>query len=306
MSHSDLVDLMLDRMRAAWVSDGSGVQAERDAFADLSRRFPASEHVTEERTALNAVPVLVTTPADFDEAADPTMLYLHGGAFLIGSAKIYRYQSSRLARAANARVVTVDYRLAPEHPFPGALDDATSAYRGLLGSGVDPARTVIAGDSAGGNLALGTAKRQRDAGAPPPAGLILLSPWVDLTCSGESMETNADARHLAQRRGLLASAETYLNGADPRNPLASPLFAELGGLPPVLIQVGALETLLDDSRALEWALLAAGVGASLRVYAGMVHEWHLLSALLEPDARLAGADDAIAEVAAFTREVSAA
>ena len=299
------VDLMIERMRAAWVSDGSGVQAERDAFLALSAGFPEPASVDERWGEYGSVPALTTTPLGFDESADPTVVYLHGGAFLIGAASIYRYQSSRVATAARAQVVTVDYRLAPEHPFPAAVDDAVRAYSGLLEAGLDPARSVVAGDSAGGNLALAAALRLRDAGAPLPAGLVLLSPWVDLTCSGASMETNADPRHLAQRQSLLFSAGSYLAGTDPRTPLASPLFGDLSGLPPALIQVGALETLLDESLDLERKLSAAGGDVTLHVYDGMVHEWHLLSALLEPGEPLNDADDAIDELAAFVRATAA-
>jgi epsilon-lactone hydrolase len=302
MSSEQMIQQMLERMRSAWISDGSGVEAERNAFNEIGAHFPKATGVAERWMDVGAIPALVTTPLDYDEESDPVVLYFHGGAFLIGSAEIYRYQSSRIAHRAGAGVVHVDYRLAPEHPFPAAIDDALSAYHGLVGSGVEPARIILAGDSAGGNLALVTAMRLRDADALPPAGLVLLSPWVDLTCSGESMDTNANDLHLAQRRGLLASASTYLDGQDPRNPLASPLFGDLTGLPPTLIQVGALETLLDESLSLEQSLSSAGTSVKLHVFDGMVHEWHLLSALLEPDATLDGADQAFDEIGQFVQE----
>jgi monoterpene epsilon-lactone hydrolase len=230
---------------------------------------------------------------------------MHGGAFLIGSAQIYRYQSSLIAKRAGATVISVDYRLAPEHPFPAAPDDCLAAYRGLIDSGIDPHRVVLAGDSAGGNLALGVSQRMRDAGENLPAGLALISPWVDLTCSADSMDTNANPRHLAQRSGLLASARAYLNGEDPTTPLASPLHGDLSGLSPVLIQVGGSETLLDESVQLENALAQQGTSAQLQIFNGMVHEWHLLSALLDPDDELEGATKAIDDMADFIIGVAA-
>ncbi len=297
-----MIQQMLERMRSAWISDGSGVEAERNAFNDIGALFPLPAGVAERSVDFCAVPAIVTTPLNYDEQSDPVVLYFHGGAFLIGSAEIYRYQSSRIARASGATVVSVDYRLAPEHPFPAAIDDALNAYFGLIETGVEPDRIILAGDSAGGNLALVTAMRLRDDDVPVPAGLVLLSPWVDLTCAGASMEINANDLHLAQRRGLLASASTYLDGQDPRTPLASPLFGDLSELPQTFIQVGALETLLDESLSLERALSSAGTSVKLHVFDGMVHEWHLLSALLEPEATLDGADLAFDEIGQFVHE----
>ncbi|MEZ4571960.1 MAG: alpha/beta hydrolase [Thermomicrobiales bacterium] len=300
----DRVRLMLERMRAGWIVEGDGPEAERLAFHTLGQRFPVPEGVTRQPVDLRGVPAIETSLPDDATAEGPTVLYLHGGAFVIGSAEIYGEQSARLSLASGARVLTIDYRLAPEHPFPAALDDTVCAYRSLLDAGIHAGRIVIAGDSAGGNLALAASKRLRDAGIPLPAGLVLISPWVDLSCASSSMEYNADARHLAQRQGLLRSAATYLGDVDARHPEASPIHGDLSSLPPTLIQVGSLETLLDDSVTLEQELKAAGVQARLHVYEGMVHEWHLLSALLEPDAMLDEAAEAIGEIAAFIREVS--
>ena len=299
------VQLMLDRMREHWVSDGASVQSERDAFTALSRQFPEPEAVDEQWRNFGAVPCFVTSPLDLELGTGPVVVYLHGGAFLIGSAQIYRYQSSRIARLAGATVVAVDYRLAPEHPFPAALDDVVNAFQGVSRRGIDPRRVVLAGDSAGGNLALAAAMRLRDEGSPLPAGLVLISPWVDLTCASASMETNANPRHLAQRQGLLSSASAYVDDENPLQPYASPLFGELGSLPPVLIQVGALETLLDESVKLERALSVAATEVRLETYDGMVHEWHLLSALLDPENPLDGARRALQAIAGFVTETTA-
>lgn len=305
MTRDDAIQLMLDRMREAWVPEGEGVEAGRGAFKAVARLFPEPAGVVEETIGLGGVEAIAAAPENGHDDSAPTILYLHGGAFLIGSAAIYREQSARLATAANARTVTLDYRLAPEHPYPAALDDTVNAFLALIERGVQPDRIVIAGDSAGGNLALAASMRLRDSGQPLPAGLVLLSPWVDLSCSGKSMETNANPRHLAQRQGLLESASTYLAGEPTGSPLASPLFGDLTQLPPALIQVGSLETLLDDSRELARRAAAAGANARLQIFDGMIHEWHLLSALLPPDQPLDGAQQAIEDIGKFVREVTA-
>ena len=304
MNRDDRVQLMLETMRAAWQPNGDGVAAERGAFEAVAKLFPEPDGVVEEDIRLGGVRAIRTMPADGPDDNAPTILYLHGGAFLIGSASFYQEQSARLSRAAGARVVTLDYRLAPEHPFPAALDDTVNAYLELLDHGVNAGTTVIAGDSAGGNLALAAAMRLRDRQKPLPAGLALISPWVDLMCAGASMEANANPRHLAQRAGLLASASTYLQGQDARNPLASPLTGDLSDLPPVLIQVGSLETLLDDSLMLERRAAAAGTRTRLQIFDGMVHEWHLMSALLPAETSLDEAREAVDEIGRFVREVT--
>lgn len=237
-----------------------------------------------------------------DAATDVTLLYLHGGAFVIGSARIYREQAARMSKAAGCAVLTLDYRLAPEHPFPAALDDTVAAWRWLIEQGMPAGRIVVAGDSAGGNLALAAMISLRDAGQELPAAAVLISPWVDLECSGETMLENADPRHLAQRASLLSNAAQYLNGAHPRQPLASPLYADLSDLPPLLIQAGTAETLLSDARRLASRAGAAGVDVRLEEWEGMIHEWHLLAALLPADDPLTEAEAAIERIASFVRE----
>ncbi|CAN5567084.1 hypothetical protein BH23CHL2_BH23CHL2_08170 [soil metagenome] len=305
MARDDRIELMLDQMRVAWMPEGEGVEAGRGAFEAVARLFPEPAGVVEETMLLGGVQAITAAPRDGLDDDAPMILYLHGGAFLIGSAAIYREQSARLATAANARTVTLDYRLAPEHPYPAALDDTVNAFLALTERGVQPGRIVIAGDSAGGNLALAGSMRLRDFGQPLPAGLVLLSPWVDLSCSGKSMETNANPRHLAQRQGLLESASAYLAGEPARSPLASPLFGALTQLPPVLIQVGSLETLLDDSRELARRASAASANVRLQIFDDMIHEWHLLSALLPSDQPLEEAKQAVEGIGKFIREVTA-
>ena len=219
----------------------------------------------------------VSTPG---AEADRAVLYLHGGGYVVGSPASHRELAGRLSAASGARLLVIDYRLAPEHPFPAAVDDGTAAYRWLLGQGVDPSRTAVCGDSAGGGLAVAALVALRDAGDPMPAAGVCLSPWVDLEGLGESMTARAKFDLMVGREGLLESAAMYLAGADPRTPLAAPLYADLQGLPPLLIQVGASETLYDDSTRLAERARAAGVDVTLQTWEEMVHVWHLFAPLL--------------------------
>lgn len=223
-----------------------------------------------------------------NEMVERTVLYLFGGAFTVGSATTRRKTAGHLARAAGARVLVPNYRLAPEHPFPAAVDDAVRAYQWLLENGVAPARMIVAGDSAGGGLAFSTLLAARDRGLPLCAGLVALSPWVDLTCSGESMRTQAEKDILCTPEALLHLAGCYLNGADPRQPLASPLFADLAGLPPFLCLVGSDEILLDDTLRLARQAALAGVDATISIVTGMQHVFPIWAgAFPEADAAIA-------------------
>jgi len=206
--------------------------------------------------------------------------YLHGGGYVLGSINTHRELASRLSRAASARVLILDYRLAPENPFPAAVDDSTAAYRWLLSSGVDPARLVIAGESAGGGLTIATLVALRDAGEPLPAAGICLSPWVDLECLGESIVTRAEIDPVVNKENIVMLAKAYLGDADPRTPLASPLYADLTGLPPLLIQVGTAECLFDDAMRLADRARAAGVDVTLEPWEDMIHMWHMFAAIL--------------------------
>ena len=228
-------------------------------------------------------------------SAVPTILYLHGGGYTVGSVRTHRALVARLAAATGGRGLTVDYRLGPEHPFPAAVDDAAAAYRWLVRSGVDPRRIVVAGDSAGGGLTVALLVALRDAGDPRPAAGVCISPWTDLACTGESMTTRAAADPMVQRDGLLPMAAAYLAGHDPRTPLASPLYADLRDLPPLLVHVGTAETLLDDATRLAARARAAGVLVDLEAWDDMIHVWHAFSPLL-PEA-----DAAVARVGAWVR-----
>ncbi len=208
-----------------------------------------------------------------------TVLYLHGGGYIVGSPRMYRDLSSRIAHLWRARVAVVDYRLAPEHPLPAATDDAMNAYRSLLEQGVSPQNIVIAGDSAGGGLSLATSLNIRAAGLPQPAALVLFSPWVDLGVSGASAEQVTDDPLLSV--GMLRAAGLdYAGDQDPLQPLASPLFADLRGLPPLLIQATDREILLDDARRLDAKARADGVTTTLEIWPGLFHVWQLFAGKL--------------------------
>jgi|CXWL01.1.fsa_nt_gi acetyl esterase/lipase len=209
-----------------------------------------------------------------------TLLFFHGGGYASGSLATHRALVARLARAVPARALQVAYRLAPEHPFPAALEDALAAYRWLLGQGHDPATLALGGDSAGGGLALALLCALRDAGEALPAVFFALSPWTDLTHTGESIVSRAELDPLFSRDSLELMAGLYAGDHPRRHPGISPLFADLRGLPPTLLQVGTAEILHDDSSRLARRLERAGVEVTLEVWDGMFHGWQLFASLL--------------------------
>lgn len=213
-------------------------------------------------------------------ATDRAVLYLHGGAYTAGSLGTHRLHVANLSAVTGVRALQVDYRLAPEHPHPAAVEDAVAAYRWLLGQGVAPEQVVIAGDSAGGGLAAATLVALRDAGDPRPAGGALISPWTDLALTAESMASRADLDPMVSLEGLAPSAEAYLAGADPTTPTASPLHADLRGLPPLVVHVGDHEVLLDDAVLFAERAEAAGVEVELWVAPEMIHVWHAFAGLV--------------------------
>ena len=214
------------------------------------------------------------------------LLYLHGGGYVFGSPLSHRALAWRLTEAARMRVLMVDYRLAPEHPFPAAVEDATAAYRWLLDEGYDPGQIAVGGDSAGGGLAVALLVNLKNVGLPRPACAILLSPWTDLTCAGASVETNASADAMLTPEVLRQFASLYVGARDLAAPLASPLFADVAGLPTTLIQVGSTEVLLSDAERLASRLGDAGCQVMLDVWPKMPHVWQLAPAQL-PEGRQA-------------------
>lgn len=201
----------------------------------------------------------------------PVLLYFHGGGYVVGRPSMERPFIARIVHAVDGRCFSVDYRLAPRHRFPAAVDDALAAYRGVVEGGADPSRIVVLGDSAGGGLALALLLRIHDEGIAQPAGGVLVSPWLDLTHSGSTVVTNAATDYLPTATGRAASA--YLGDADPRDRYASPLFADLRGLPPLLVLAGGAEMLLADSTRLAERAVAAGVDITLHVEPDMYHVW---------------------------------
>jgi acetyl esterase/lipase len=201
----------------------------------------------------------------------PVILYIHGGGFVVGSPGMERPFIAHLAAATRADAFSVDYRLSPRHRFPAALVDVTKAYLGLLERGIEPERIVVAGDSAGGNLAAALLVRLRDEGLPLPAGAALFSAWLDLAVTGSTIESNAGTDYLPVEDA--DPAEHYLGGADPTDPWVSPLYADLVGLPPMLIAAGGREIILDDSTRFAERAWEAGVDATLYVEEDMFHAW---------------------------------
>jgi monoterpene epsilon-lactone hydrolase len=217
------------------------------------------------------------------------VLYFHGGGFRIGSVASHRDLIAQIAVAGGCRVLAVNYRLAPEHRFPAALDDVLAAYDWMLGQGFEPGNVAFAGDSAGGNLALAAMLALRESKRSLPAAAALMSPWTDLAASGASYVSRAEADPIHQRPMILALAKNYLGDHDPRDPPVSPLHADLRGLPPLLIQVGDRETVLDDSVMLAGKARAAGVDVELQIWDGMIHVFQMFCAEL-PEAHRAIAD----------------
>jgi acetyl esterase/lipase len=213
-------------------------------------------------------------------SADNVILYLHGGAFVIGSPVSHRDMVGAIADAAQARAFIVDYRLAPETIFPGAVEDAVAAYKGLLANGEKAEKIIIAGDSAGGGLTMSTLVALRDEGVELPAGAVCISPWADLTFTGDSMIAKDKVDAMLGRGSLSWFADQYLAGQDAAQPLASPIFADLENLPPILIQVGSNEVLLDDAIRLNKALKKAAGDVTLEVWDGQMHVWHLMSTIV--------------------------
>ncbi|MFZ1220204.1 MAG: alpha/beta hydrolase [Chthoniobacterales bacterium] len=225
---------------------------------------------------------------------DKVIYYLHGGGYISGSAKTGRPLTAPLARQmGGVRIFSLDYRLAPEHHFPAGLDDAVAGYRWLLSSGIDPGNISVMGDSAGGGMTLALAMRLRDAGEPLPAGLVCLSPWTDMTGNSESIKANAERDPMFVAEDVHRYADAYLGGQSRLGPLASPLFGNLAGLPPMLVHVGDTEVLLDDARSLHEKVRAAGGSSELHVYPSVPHGWHF-GAPFVPETQ-----EALREIAAF-------
>jgi epsilon-lactone hydrolase len=253
-------------------------------------RVPAGTKTTQfDIDGINAVETLAR-----NARTDCCVLYFHGGGYAFGTEPLVRDFTWRLSAAAGARVLYFDYRLAPEHPFPAAVDDADKVYR-WLAKRLDASRIVFVGDSAGGGLVLATLHKLRDEGCDLPRAAVAISPWTDLALTGRSLRTNAKADPMMDVRNLPTFAAHYLGDADPRHPYASPLYGNPAGLPPVLIQVGSDEILRDDAVRMAERLRSAGGDVKLEEWPRMPHVWHHYARII-PEGR-----DAIASIGAFVQ-----
>jgi len=284
-------------LRAMKAAPPGDIEQSRAALDALLGRYPLPEGTNVESISAGGVPAEWVSTGEVD--ADRVILLLHGGAYTRGSFVTHRGLAARLSAASRARVLVIAYRLAPEHTFPAPVEDATAAYRWLLQSGIRPDRLVLAGDSAGGGLAVATLLALRDAGDDLPSGAVLLSPWTDLTGTAESVRALAGVDPWLNAERLALVAGLYLGGGDPRNPLASPLYGDLRGLPPLLIQVGTDEILLDDATGLARRGEADGVEVTLEVWEGM---WHVFQGFA---AEIPEGQQAIDKIGAFVQRVTA-
>ena len=282
---SEAFDNIVALLGAAKASPDTDLADLRAGYAMMGAMVPVDDTVDVEPGDLGGVAGDWLTPIAADEGR--VVVYFHGGGYNIGSAESHRSLLTHLATRARTRVFSADYRLAPESPYPAAIDDAVAAYRGLLAVGTDPARVVVAGDSAGGGLALALLVRLRDAGEALPAGAVALSPWTDLAGSSPSVAANEGTDIMLGRPLLDHWAASYLDGAAADLPDASPLHADLSGLPPVLVQVGDTEVLLDDGARFAAKADTAGVDVTLQVEPDMFHVWAFFAGIVpESDAAL--------------------
>ena len=269
---------IIEMIRARPSREGVPVEETRATFEQLATVFPVDDDVKREKAGPNGVPgEWIRPPA---VSGDITVYWLHGGGYYMGSVNTHANIITPIAAACDARAFAVDYRLAPENPFPAGLDDAVAGYRWLLAQGVDPARLVIGGDSAGGGLTLAALQRLREASDPLPAATVLLSPLTDLEGTGDSIKTRRGAAPMIDPDGGPETARDYRPDGDLRDPLVSPLHADFTGLPPMLIQVGDAEVLLDDSTRVYELADAAGVDVTLEVNDEMIHVFQFFAPLL--------------------------
>jgi monoterpene epsilon-lactone hydrolase len=297
MSHNDaltLVHAMIRKVTAAWAS-GQSLEDIRAGFEQFLEEAGGSHpaKVTTRDMMIGSMPARWFIPQSESGETAPCLLYCHGGGYQIGSIRSHASLMGRLAERCNMRVLGFEYRLAPEHRFPAALDDAVAAYQWLLQQGEAP--LALIGDSAGGGLALATSIRARDQGLPLPRALVLLSAWLDLSLSGASYQTLEAVDVFSKPGQLKAMARTYKGrGADMTDPEASPVFADLKSLPPMLVLAGGHDITLDDSRLLKERATAAGVDCELRIFPEMVHHFQVFADLPQTT-------DSFNDIAAFLK-----
>ncbi|WP_329373212.1 alpha/beta hydrolase [Streptomyces sp. NBC_00669] len=291
MAESPLAAI-IDLLRTSPLDMGGDPHTMRLVFDEMIGSHPVPEDVRAVPGELGGIPTVDVTTGG---APSGVTLYFHGGGYALGSAAASVNLAADIARRTGTTVRSVDYRLAPENPFPAAVDDALAAYRGLLDRGIPAEEIAVSGESAGGGLAVALLVAIKEAGLPRPAVAAVLSPWADLTLSGRSHVTKAALDPALTREGLATRAADYLAGTDPRSPLASPLFADLRGLPPLLIQAGSHEVLLDDAVRLAAKAADDDVAVTLRTFPGAPHVFQGFAAVLPEGAR------ALDHVGAFVR-----
>jgi monoterpene epsilon-lactone hydrolase len=252
-------------------------------FDQMAKAYPTASDVRLEAASANGVPAEWTSTPD--ARADAAVLYLHGGGYVIGSLLSHRHMVAEIGRAARVRTLALHYRLAPENPFPAPVEDTVAAYRFLLDQGLRPGNVALAGDSAGGGLVVAALVAVRGAGLPQPACGWCISPWVDMEGVGDSVTGNAARDPGVTKEVLVQMAGHYLGGADPRSPLAAPIYADLAGIAPLLIQVGSVEILLDDAIRLARAAGMADVPVDLQIWPEAPHVWHLFHPELQAGRR---------------------
>ncbi|WP_330276650.1 alpha/beta hydrolase [Lentzea sp. NBC_00516] len=269
-------------LRSSEFDIGGDLALQRKVFSDMVAAHPLPDDVAIEPSTMSGVPVLDIRPPG--AKTDKTVFYLHGGAYTIGSAADGAGLAADIAGRTGYHALSVDYRLAPEHPFPSAIDDTLAVYRALIEGGKSSGDISVVGESAGGGLAVATVLAARDAGLPLPASVTVFSPFTDLTFSGRSLTGKAAVDPALTAAGLKIRAAEYLAGADAHSPLASPVFADLTGFPPLLIQAGGNEILLDDATRLAARAAENGVAVTLQVYPGVPHVFQGFAAMLDEGA----------------------
>jgi monoterpene epsilon-lactone hydrolase len=291
MAKSPQLDQVISLIRARATTPRKNLEEDRVSYEKMLSAMTVDDDIATERVGAGGVPAEWISAPGANAAA--VMLYLHGGGYILGSMRTHRVMLAHLSRASGTKILGLEYRLAPENPFPAPVDDTVAAYRWLLTQGYDPRKIVLAGDSAGGGLVVAALVAMRYVGEPLPAAGICLSPWVDMEATGQSFIANAASDPSVAKERIVRMAGIYLAGKSAQAPLASPIHADLRGLPPLLIQVGSIETLLDDAKALAERAESAGVSVELEVWADMPHVWHHFAAML-PEAQ-----QAIARVGEF-------
>ena len=269
-------------LRQSTFPGDAGVDEQRRALRELLSVQPLPADVIVSAAELGGVPTAEITVDGIEPRH--VVLYFHGGVYVMGEAALAADLASQVGRRTDARVISVDYRLAPEHPFPAAVDDALAAYEGLLDDGTAPSDIVLAGESAGGALAVATLVNARDHGLPLPVAAFVMSPYADLTLSGATMETKSEVDPLMSREALLARVADYTAGQDAALGLVSPVFADLSGLPPLIVQAGSHEVLLDDAVRLARQAATADVEVTLEIRPGVPHVFQAYHAILDEGA----------------------